>query len=338
MNNTVIGIDIAKNVFQVCVMNASGKIAINKRLVRTQVLEFISKLPNYTVALESCGGSSYWGREIRKLGFEVKLIPAQHVKPFVRNQKNDANDAVAICEAARRPDMRCVTPNTLEQQDLQNLHRIRERLVRSRTGLCNQVRGLLLEYGITIPQGRKKVRAKLVELIMDDKISHNERSIWKSTFTKLYEELKALDERIQIQDDEIIAISTKLEMCQKLEELPGVGPITSTALIAAVSNARDFKNGRQFAAWLGLVPRQESSGGKTVLRGITKRGDKYLRKLLVHGARSDLRYAEKRKNSWALKLKDKKGVNKTAVAMANKSARRIWSVLAGVEQDKSYVA
>lgn len=234
--------------------------------------------------------------------------------------------------------MRSVTPNSLEQQDLQNLHRIRERLVRSRTGLCNQVRGLLLEYGITIPQGRRKVRAKLVELIMDDNNSHNERAIWKSTFVKLYEELKALDERIQIQDDEIIAISTKIEMCQKLEELPGVGPITSTALIAAVSNARDFKNGRQFAAWLGLVPRQESSGGKTVLRGITKRGDKYLRKLLVHGARSDLRYAEKRKNTWALKLKDKKGVNKTAVAMANKSARRIWSVLAGSEPIKKQAA
>jgi transposase len=338
MNNTVIGIDIAKNVFQVCVMNESGKVVLNKRLLRTQVLEFISKLPNYTVALESCGGSSYWGREIRKLGFEVKLIPAQHVKPFVRNQKNDANDAVAICEAARRPDMRCVTPNTLEQQDLQNLHRIRERLVRSRTGLCNQIRGLLLEYGITIPQGRRKVRVKLVEIITDDKIAHNERQIWKNTFNNLFEELKALDERIVSADNEIIFLSTKIPLCQKLEALPGVGPITSTALIAAVSNARDFKNGRQFAAWLGLVPRQESSGGKTVLRGITKRGDKYLRKLLVHGARSDLRYAEKRKNSWALKLKDKKGVNKTAVAMANKSARRIWSVRAGVEQEKSHVA
>lgn len=328
-NDSVIGIDIAKNVFQVCLMNDSGRIISNRQVRRRQVLEVIANLPRGIVALESCGGSSYWGREIKRLGFEVKLIPAQHVKAFVKNQKNDAHDAVAICEAALRPNMRCVTPNTVEQQDLQNLHRIRERLVRSRTGLCNQIRGLLLEYGITIPQGRRFVRAKLVEILNSDRYADSERVLWKQTFARLYDELVALDDKITFQDKELEFLSTQIPMCKKLQELNGVGPVTSTALIAAVNNADDFRNGRQFAAWLGLVPRQESSGGKTVLRGITKRGDKYLRKLLVHGARSELRYAEKRKNTWALRLKDKKGVNKTAVAMANKTARRIWAVLAG---------
>lgn len=338
MNNTVIGIDIAKNVFQICVMEGSRGVVLNKQVRRGHVLEMISNLPKGVVALESCGGSSYWGREIKKLGLEVRLIPAQHVKPFVKNQKNDFHDAVAICEAALRPEMRFVTPNSVEQQDLQNLHRIRERLVRSRTGICNQIRGILLEYGITIPQGRRHVRAKLVEILSSDKVADNERVIWKRTFRRLYEELKSVDEKVEFQDKELSFLSTQISMCKKLEALPGVGPVTSTAIVAAVSNPNDFKNGRQFAAWLGLVPRQESSGGKTVLRGITKRGDKYLRKLLVHGARSELRYAEKRKNLWALKLKDKKGVNKTAVAMANKTARRIWAVLAGKTEHHSQIA
>jgi transposase len=334
MNNTIIGIDIAKNIFQVCEMSSAGKIASNRKITRSQVLEYIVKLPRGIVAMESCGGSSHWGREIKNLGFEVKLIPAQHVKPFVRNQKNDANDAVAICEAALRPNMKCVTPNTVEQQDLQNLHRVRERQIRTRTSLCNQIRGLLLEYGITIPQGRSKVRAKLVEMLDSDKIVHNQRGMWKQTFTRLYEELKELEERVIFLDEELTAISTKNQICKNLEKLKGVGPITSTALVAAVNDAKDFKNGRQFAAWLGLVPRQESSGGKTILKGITKRGDKYIRKLLVHGARTELRLAEKRKNTWAIRLRDAKGTNLTAVAMANKTARSVWYVLAGKEPVK----
>lgn len=327
---TVIGMDIAKNVFHVCGMNSSGKIVIRKRLYRNQVLGFFVNLNKCVVALESCGGSSYWAREIKALGHDARLIPAQHVKAFVKGQKNDNNDAEAIAEAALRPTMRFVTPNTVDQQDIQSIHRFRERLVKQRNALCNQARGLLMEYGLIIPQGRTHVVKALFTFIATSE--NAERDLWNKLFTDLKHELQELDMKILEYERLITKISRAHPVCKKLEDIHGVGPLTSTAIIAAVGNPTDFKNGRQFAAWLGLVPKQHSSGGKTKLLGITKKGDKYLRKLLVHGARTECMFAKKRNNTWLMQLKERRGYNKAAVAYANKNARHIWRVLADKEK------
>ncbi len=322
---TVVGIDIAKNVFHVCEMNRGGKVHIRKRLSRSQVLDYVSRLPKCLVAMESCGGSSFWAREIEKLGFSVRLIPAQFVKPFVKSQKNDSIDAEAIAEAALRPTMRFVSPNTEEQQDIQNIHRVRDLAVKHRTALSNQIRGLLLEYGVAIPQGVNKLLETLSSLVDDS--PHSERHIWKRTFSELQEELRKLSERIKEYDRQLQLIARSNPVCQNLQKIHGVGPLTATAIVAAVRSPNDFKNGRQFAAWLGLVPRQNSTGGKQKLLGITKTGDKYIRKLLVHGARNELQFAARREHLWLIKLAQRRGRARAAVALANKNARRIWAAL-----------
>lgn len=300
---SVYGLDIAKNVFHVCRMNRAGRVIERKRLMRDEVLEFFAQSSKGLVGLESCGGSSYWAREISALGFEVRLIPAQYVKPYVKSQKNDSIDAEAIAEAVLRPTMRFVSPNSVQQQDIQNVHRVRERVVRDKVALANQIRGLLLEYGVTIPQGAHRVGVQLSELLDDP--SHSTRALWKELFTDLRDELLQLEERIQRLDQIIKQISRAHPVCKELEKLSGVGPTTSTAILAAVGNPKDFKNGRQFSAWLGLVPKQHSTGGKQKLLGITKRGDKYIRYLLVHGARIEVRFARKRHNTWLLKLQER---------------------------------
>lgn len=325
MNITIIGLDIAKSVFHACGMNKAGKVLIKKRLYRSDVLSFFANTPRCIVAIESCGGSSYWAREVAKFGHEVRLVPAQYVKPYVKGQKNDLIDAEAIAEAALRPTMRFVSPNSVEQQDLQNVHRVRERLVKQRTALLNQIRGLLLEYGITIPQGGFRVAGELAEILHHPE--HGERILWKQILSELREDLTILTTRVKHYDAIIRRISKENPLCQELEKIRGVGPTTSTAILAAVSNPSDFKNGRQFSAWLGLVPKQHSTGGKQKLLGITKKGDKYIRWLLVHGARMEVRFAEKHKNQWLLALKERRGYNKAAVALANKNARRIWATL-----------
>jgi len=324
--NTIIGLDIAKNVFHACKMGREGVVLERKRLYRSDVISYFSNSPKSLVAMESCGGSSYWARELEKLGHTVRLISAQFVKPFVKSQKNDALDAEAICEAALRPQMRFVSPNTITQQDLQNIHRVRSRLVKSRTMLANQIRGLLMEYGIVIPQGISKLRTALVEILCEN--DNSQRDLWRVTFSDLHEELARLTSRIEFYDKKILELCRAHPIASRLSKLRGIGPITATAIVAAVANPYDFKNGRQFAAWLGLVPRQCSTGGKTKLLGITKRGDKYLRKLLVHGARIETRFAKKRENTWLLSLQGRAGFNKAAVALANKNARHIWAVLA----------
>ena len=326
MECSVIGLDIAKNVFHACVMNRQGRVLERKRLLRAEVLKYFRNVERGIVAIESCGGASYWARELEALGFTVRLISAQYVKPFVKSQKNDTVDAEALCEAVLRPQMRFVSPNTVSQQDLQNLHRVRERLIKQRTALSNQIRGLLLEYGVTIPRGFAKLRDTLSEVL--ETLPDMERPLFREVFFDLKEELQALHEKIALYDKRILQISKAHPVCQRLEQLGGIGPITSTALLAAVGKPHDFKNGRQFSAWLGLVPRQHSTGGKPKLLGITKRGDKYLRKLLVHGARIELRYAKKREDPWLLAIKERRGYNRAAVALANKTARRIWAVLA----------
>lgn len=321
----VYGLDIAKSEFHVCRTNRAGRVIARKRLLREEVREFFAQAPKGLVGIESCGGSSFWAREIAALGYTVRLIPAQYVKPYVKSQKNDTIDAEAIAEAVMRPTMRFVSPNSVEQQDIQNVHRVRERLVRDKVALVNQVRGLLLEYGVVIAQGAQQVTVRLSELI--DGAKQETRELFKEVFADLRDEILAMDEKIKRYDLILKRISRAHPICKELEKIHGVGPTTSTALLAAVNDPRDFKNGRQFSAWLGLVPKQHSTGGKQKLLGITKRGDKYIRYLLIHGARMEVRFAKKRENSWLLRLQERRGYNRAAVALANKNARRLWATM-----------
>lgn len=325
----VIGLDTAKHVFQVHGADESGRTVVRKRLRRAQISGFFANLPKCVVGIEATQGAHYWARLIGSFGHEIRLIAPQFVKPYLKGQKNDAGDAAAICEAVSRPEMRFVPQKSIAQQDLQALHRIRSRLIGSRTQLGNQIRGLLAEYGIILPLHLSEVRKQLPELFSEDHPLLT--SFSRELFASLYEELCALDERIQAMEQRIQRVFANNEQCQKLAAIEGVGPLTATAMVAAVADGKAFRNGRQFAAWLGLVPRQHSSGDKQRLLGITKRGDPYLRMLLVHGARSVVyRSVGKtdRRNTWIAEKQRRIGTTKACVAVANKNARIIWALLA----------
>jgi len=296
----------------------------------------MSNLPKCLVGIEACGGSNYWAREITKLGHKVNLIAPQFVKPYVKTNKNDRADAEAICEAVSRPNMRFVAVKSTTQQDILSLHRVRERLVKNRTALANEIRGLLLEFGYIIPQGIHKITTKLTEILDEGSLTQ----ISHQTFSDLKEEFIENDKKIKDIEKRLKEIANNLNMYQKLKSVPGLGLITATALIASLGNVTNFKNGRQLSAWLGLVPKQHSSGGKEQLLGISKRGDFYLRTLLIQGARSLLnakfRYTteEQRSNkdfskftAWMLILAEKRGHNRTVVAIANKLARVVFALL-----------
>ena len=319
---TTLGIDVAKNVFQLHGVNDRGKVVLHKRLSRHKVLSFIAKLPACLIGMEASGGTHYWARAFTKLGHEVKRMAPQFVKPYVQGNKNDYNDAAAICEAVRRPRMRFVPIKSVAHQDMQALHRIRERHIKMRTALVNQIRGLLSEYGIVMPKGVSQVRHKLPFILED---ADNGLS-WaaREWLPSLQAELGRLDEQIQSTTGKIEQVFASDEACQRLAQLRGIGPLTATALVAAVGDGRGFKNGRQLAAWLGLVPRQNSTGGKPTLLGISKRGNSYLRKLLVHGARSVLHNLRGKTDAWSCWLKgveERRGKNRACVAHANKVAR-----------------
>lgn len=328
MHIKMLGIDIAKNSFQLHGVDSVGEAVLKKRLPRNKLAAFAGNLEPCTIVMESCGGANYWARVFKRSGHGVKLISPQFVKPFVKTNKNDANDAEAIVEAASRPSMNYVPIKQVEQQDIQSIHRVRSRVVRNRTALINEIRGLCLEYGLIIVPGALKVKKSLCSIIAD---RNNELTpLSRECMQDLYDELLDSEDRLKRLDKKIRLICNQNEVCQRIVNVPGVGQLTATAIVAAVPNANEFKNGRHLSAWLGLVPRQSSSGDKQILLGISKRGDRYLRTLLIHGARAALSHYKNLDNDygrWLLKKKATLSFNKAAVALANKNARIIWSLL-----------
>lgn len=329
MNITTMGLDLAKNVFQIHGVDGESKAVIRKSLKRAQLVPFFANLPPCLVGMEACGSAHYWARKLATLGHTVKLMAPQFVKPYVKTNKHDAADAEAICEAVTRPSMRFVAVKTGEQQAVLSLHRARQGFVKARTAQANQIRGLLAEYGIVIPQGIGSIARRLPEILED---GENELpGMFRQLLQRLGEHLKELDRQVQELDGEIQRWHREHAASRKLAEIPGIGPVTASALVASVGDAKAFENGRQLAAWLGLVPRQHSTGGKHTLLGMSKRGDGYLRMLLIHGARAVIRAAERKldpADSWLKRLVGRRHKNVAAVALANKNARIVWALLA----------
>lgn len=328
MKVTLIGIDLAKNIMQVCGVNQAGKPVFNRQVKRHRLLEYLSGYPDATIAMEACSGSNYWGRKLESMGYRVLLIPPQHVKAFVKGNKNDRNDAFAVTEAAVRPSMQFVQPRTVEQTDLILAHRLIDRRTRERNSLMNQIRGFLNEYGIVVAQGKEKLRNRLPELLEDGE--NDLTPLARETLHSMWEEWQELDRRIRETDKQIKRQSKQSPSAQRLMMLKGVGPRVSTAVLAAAGDGTAFKNGRHFSANLGLVPKEHSSGGKQQLGGITKRGNRYLRRLLVQGAWSVIRYAKQsddKLSRWAQALINRRGKQIAALAVANKLARIMWAML-----------
>jgi transposase len=329
MKVTRIGLDLAKQVFQVHGVDRDGGTVLKRCLRRAQVLKFFAGVPACLVGMEACGGAHYWAREIGKLGHEVRLVSAQFVKPYVKSNKNDAADAQAICEAISRPGMRFVPVKTVEQQEVAALHRVRAGLVAERTALGNRIRGLLTEFGVVMPQGLGQVRAGLPRVLEEGENGLSGRT--RALFAGLQGDLGRLDERVAELDRLIAEAVGEDPACQRLTRIEGIGALSASALVAAVGDGRAFANGRCLAAFLGLVPRQHGSGGKAGLGHISKRGDAYLRTLLIHGARAVLRHAARkcdRRSRWLQALMARRNKNVAAVALANKNARIAWAMLA----------
>ncbi len=335
MNITRIGIDLAKNVFQLHGVDKYEKVVIRKQLKRAQMLEFFANNSPMLVGIEACGGAHYWARELTRLGHIVKLMAPQHVKPYVKSQKNDKNDAEAICEAVSRPTMRFVSTKSVEQQDMQAIHRVRERLIKARTALTNEVRGLLAEYGIVIAKlGIPATRNGLMLALEDAENGLSDKL--RELLHDMQEELIAREERIKHYAIKIQQHVNTDERVKRLLEIEGVGPISASAIVTAVGNAKQFRSGREFAAWLGLVPSQRSSGGKECLGGISKRGDKRLRTLVIHGARAVIKSSEKKtdkRSLWVNALVARRNKNIATVGLANKNARIMWAMLS---KEKEY--
>jgi transposase len=329
MNITTVGIDLAKNVFQVHGVDARGKVVLRRQLRREQVARFFVKLPPCLIGMEACASSHHWGRTLERFGHAVRLMAPQFVKPYVKTNKNDAADAEAICEAVSRQNMRFVPIKSIEQQAILSVHRVRQGFVKARTAQANQIRGLLGEFGLVIPKGICHVAERVPGLLED---ASNELPLaLRQLIDRLTSHLKDLDQQVRELERQIIAWHRGSELSRKLEKIPGIGPLAATALVASIADPRSFKNGRQVSAWLGLVPRQNSSGGKSTLLGISKRGDVYLRTLLIHGARSVILMAKRQtenKNVWLAKLLNRRHPNIAAVALANKNVRTVWALLA----------
>jgi len=328
MNITTVGLDLAKNVFHVVGVDARGHEQMKKRLPRGQVLKYVANLPRCLIGMEACGSAHYFAREMSKLGHEVKLIPPQYVKAYLRGQKNDYNDARAIAEAVRAPQMRFVAVKSVEQQDIQSLVRLREGLLQARTALVNRLRGLMGEYGIVIPQGMSALRRSLPEVLEDG--GNGLSDAFRRLLSQGQSQLRELDGHIEDLTVELTVQAKRDERVQRLQTAPGYGPIVASVFAGVVGDGHQYRRGREAAAAIGLVPRQHSSGGKNVLLGISKRGDRYLRSLLIHGARAVVWAARKkddRLSRWINRLRETRGVNKATVALANKLARIGWAIL-----------
>jgi len=327
MNINVIGLDIAKQIFHLVGLDSQGNKVLKKTLRRAKLLAYFANLTPCVIGMEGCASSHHWARELRKLEHRVKLLPAQHVKPYVRGNKNDYNDALAIAEASRIPEMREVRIKTIEQQSIQAMHRFRRGAVADRTKLCNQVRGLLGEFGIIINQGISSLRKKLPEILED---GENELHwIFRDALALKYKQLCELDKLVNELTTAIENEAKQHAQIKQLQSIPGFGAIVASTFFSVIGDGKAFRKGRDVSASLGLVPRQHSSGGKNTLLGISKRGDKYLRSLLVHGARAVVNHAHKKDDVlslWVTRLVKTRGKNKATVALANKLARIAWAV------------
>ena len=325
---TTIGLDLAKNIFHAVCCDARGKVVRKRMLRRGQVLDYFGRMESALIGMEACASAHYWARELKALGHEVKLIPPQYVKPFVRGNKHDYNDALAIAEAVVRPEMRFTEVKTAEQQDVQALHRLRERCIQARTALCNQIRGLVGEYGLVLPKGVAGIRRGVPELLEDGENGLSD--FFRRLLAESYRQLQELDAHIEVYTEEVVRVSRANEACRRLETIPGFGPIVAGVFYSRVGDGSAYRRGREVSAAVGLVPGQHSSGGKERLLGISKRGDRYLRSLLVHGARAVVSRAEGKDDClsrWINRIRAERGFNKAVVALANKLARIGWAVL-----------
>ena len=328
MEVAFLGIDLAKNIFQLHGEDAAGRVVLQRRVRRDRLMSEIESIPPCVIAIEACTGAFYWQRRFEEAGHRVRIIAPQYVKPFAQHQKNDRNDAAAICCAVRQPNMKFVPGKTLEQQDIQALHRGRQRLVNHRTALVSQMRGLLLDRGIAFAQSITRARRE-IRILLDD-CSSDLSNLFRSMLSQLYACFLALDRQIDWFDREIEKVFRSCDTCRRLAKIRGVGPKTATAIVAAVGDGAEFTSGRHLAAWMGLVPRQHSSGNRQRLFGISKRGDRHLRTLLIHGARAVLRTSTSREDAqsaWIRDLRARRGAAKTIVAVANKNARVIFAML-----------
>lgn len=333
MTIKTIGIDLAKNVFELCGLDDTGDIQLRRRVRRETLLRAVEEIPACVIGIEACTGAFFWQRQFEALGHEVRIIAPQHVKPFGRRQKNDRNDAEAIAIAVSQPRMRFVPKKSVDQQDIQSLHRARRRMVNHRTALVSQMRGILLDRGVAFGKSIARARRMIPEIINDH--DNDLTGLCRKILSSLMELMKEIDMRVEEFDRRIDQVYRSNEACQRVGRIRGVGPKTATAVIAAVGDGHDFDNGRHMAAWLGLVPRQHSSGDRTILMGISKRGDQHLRTLLVHGARAVVRTAAgktDRFSRWVNELRERRGTNRAIIAVANKNARIIWALLAKNEE------
>lgn len=339
MNISAIGLDIAKQIFHLVGLDDQGNQVLKKTLRRTKLLAYFANLNPCVIGMEGCASSHYWARELDKLGHQVKLLPAQYVKPYVRGNKNDYNDALAIAEASRIPEMREVRTKTVEQQSIQAMHRFRRGAVADRTKLCNQVRGLLAEFGIVINQGISSLRKKLPEILEDGE--NQLRWMFRDVLALKYRQLCELDKLVKELTIMIEREAKQHLQIKQLQSIPGFGAIVASTFFSVIGDGKTFSKGRDVSASLGLVPRQHSSGGKNILLGISKRGDKYLRSLLVHGARSVVNHAHKKDDAlslWVTRLVKTRGKNKATVALANKLARIAWAVtISGKPYQRNFV-
>lgn len=330
MQITRVGVDLAKNVFQVHGVDARGRQVFKRQLKRSSWLKVLTQKlePGCEIGMEACGGAHHWARELQSRGFEVKLIAPQFVKPFVKSLKNDANDAEAVCEAMSRPQMRYVTIKTAEQQDIQALHRVRDSLMRHRKAKANQIRGLVTEYGLVAPQTIVALRRAVPAWLEDGE--NGLSATFRELLYELWEDFRRLEQRVDAMDRRLTVLSETHPDAKRLKQIRGIGPLTSTALVAQLGDGRQFSRGRQASASLGLTPRHHGTGGKNLIYGITKHGNSYLRSLLIHGARAVVSQAKRRDDSlsrWVTELAQKRHTNVAAVALANKTVRVAWAML-----------